>query len=136
MNGRISTVTKRLEPASSPDARSVFPMKPAIPSTAQPNPELTKTARELAIWGAVFVGHVVLALLMQRLPMFGLLHALGTVAIGVLIAARRPLHETAYVVAYIAGSEVLWRMTRAGVFWEYGKYAVALVCLVALVRVR
>jgi O-antigen ligase len=92
--------------------------------------------RALLVWGGVFLGHVILAQLMLRVPTIGLLHAVVAVSIGIVIAVRRPLHEVAYAVAYIAGSEVLWRMTRAGVFWEFGKYAVSAVLIVALVRVR
>lgn len=86
--------------------------------------------------GLFALGHVVLALAMQRFPQLGTAHALLCVAIGVAIAARSPVVHTAYVVAYIVGSEVLWRMTSAGVFWEFGKYAVCLVIGVALLRMR
>jgi O-antigen ligase len=105
-------------------------------ATIQPSSELTLKMRSLALWGAVFFAHIILAQLMLRFPRIGLLHAIACVLIGIIVAVRRPLHEVAYAVAYIAGSEVLWRMTRAGVFWEYGKYAVSIVLLVALVRVR
>jgi len=40
------------------------------------------------------------------------------------------------VAAYIAGAEVLWRMTEVPVFWEFCKYAVSLVFLVAIQRTR
>ncbi len=38
-----------------------------------------------------------------------------------------------YSVAYIAAAEVLWRMSRAYILWEYGKYAMILVIFVAIV---
>jgi hypothetical protein len=38
------------------------------------------------------------------------------------------------IMAYIVGAEVLWRATGAHVFWEYGKYAVSLLCLLVLLR--
>jgi O-antigen ligase len=37
---------------------------------------------------------------------------------------------------YIVGAEVLWRMMRAHVFWEFGKYAVSLLLLLAIFRRR
>ncbi|MBA3465641.1 MAG: O-antigen ligase family protein [Deltaproteobacteria bacterium] len=85
---------------------------------------------------AFVVGHIVLAWGMRSLPFVATAHALLCVAAGVLVAARRPLYQTAYVAGYIAGAEVLWRMNRAGVFWEYGKYAVCVVLIVALTRVQ
>ncbi|MGH9365058.1 MAG: O-antigen ligase family protein [Thermoanaerobaculia bacterium] len=44
------------------------------------------------------------------------------------------LARVACVGAYITGAEVLWRMTGAHVFWEFGKYATALIFLVYLIR--
>jgi len=39
----------------------------------------------------------------------------------------------AYAAAYIVGSEVLWRMTGAQIFWEIGKYGVSAIFVVAMV---
>ena len=47
---------------------------------------------------------------------------------------KRELERVAYVAAYIAGSEVLWRMTGGEVVWEFGKYATAAVLVIALLR--
>jgi O-antigen ligase len=44
------------------------------------------------------------------------------------------MQRVAYVGAYIAGAEVLWRMSEAGVFWEMGKYATTAIFLVAIIR--
>jgi hypothetical protein len=86
---------------------------------------------------AVFVvGHIVLAVVMRAVPIIAMLHAVACLATGLVIASRSRIHHVAYAVAYIAGAEVLWRMTRAGVFWEFGKYSVAAVLAVALVRQR
>lgn len=80
--------------------------------------------------------HVVLGLVMRPFPAIAVTHAVGCVVVGLVIAARRPPHEVAYIVGYIAIAEVLWRMTRTPVFWEFGKYATSAVLLVALARVR
>jgi O-antigen ligase len=53
-----------------------------------------------------------------------------------MIYKRSPLVQFAYLAAYISGAEVLWRMTQAGVFWEYGKYLAIAVLLLALFRHR
>jgi O-Antigen ligase len=41
-----------------------------------------------------------------------------------------------YAATYITGAEVLWRMTGSYSFWEGGKYAVAAVFIVAMIRHR
>ena len=81
------------------------------------------------------VAHIPLALLLKRSPELSTLHALGTLALGVLWATQRPrLDRAIYVVAYLAGAEILWRMTRADVFWEYGKYSITLLLGLLLLR--
>lgn len=85
---------------------------------------------------AFLAGHVVLALVMRSVHAVGIAHAVACLVIGVVVAMRRRVQEVAYVAAYIAGSEVLWRMTQTGLFWEYGKYAISAVLGVALLRVR
>ncbi|MDX2089243.1 MAG: O-antigen ligase family protein [Kofleriaceae bacterium] len=95
-----------------------------------------RTRRALFTIGAFALAHIVLALLMRPLPMVAAFHAIATLVGGVVIAARRPVHEVPAVVGYIAASEVLWRMTKTPVFWEFGKYAVCLVLLLTLVRIR
>ena len=89
-------------------------------------------------WLALFVlAHVVLALAMRAIPLFATLHALATVALCVLVAATtRHSRNILFAVAYLAGTEVLWRITHAGVFYEFGKYAVVLVVAIALMRHR
>lgn len=86
---------------------------------------------------AGFAGaHVALALVMHALPIVATMHALACVVVGVYVAARRPPQDIAVVVAYMAACEVLWRMSQAAVFWEFGKYAIAVVLVVALLRIR
>lgn len=85
--------------------------------------------------GAFFALHVPLALLMHQSRYIGLVHALLVVIGGLWwIAAERRPERAAYVCAYIVGSEVLWRMTKTPIFWEFGKYAAIFVFLFALLR--
>ncbi len=90
--------------------------------------------RNLGVLGIFLGAHVLLALLMRLAPIISTLHALVTVAVGIVVAATRPRRMTAYVIAYIGGAEVLWRMTSAGIAWELGKYEVSIVLAVALLR--
>ena len=81
--------------------------------------------------------HIPIALLMKFVPALGTIHALLALAVGVKWAwSGRALAKVAYVGAYITGSEIIWRSVGASVFWEYGKYAVVLLFVVALFRSR
>lgn len=82
--------------------------------------------------------HAPLAVLIYRVPAIALAHALLTLVVGFVLAAsgRRRLVWLACWSGYVAGVEVTWRMAKAPILWEYGKYATALVLLLALVRSR
>jgi len=86
--------------------------------------------------GIAFVGlHVPLAIVMKGYPQVATVHALIILIVGLRWAISKGcLRQVACVGAYITGAEVLWRMTDANIFWEFGKYATALVFIVALVR--
>lgn len=81
--------------------------------------------------------HIPLALLMNAAPLVATVHALAALAVGLWLAvSSRDAWKITGAAAYIVGAEVLWRMTGAGVFWEFGKYAVVAVLGMALLRMR
>ena len=86
----------------------------------------------------IFLGlHIPLALLMSRYSVLATAHALLTFLLGLFWALTdKRGQRTAYIGAYIVGAEVLWRMTRAGVFWEFSKYAIIVIFIVALLQQR
>jgi hypothetical protein len=84
----------------------------------------------------IFVAaHVVLAMAMRYVGQIATLHALAVFAFGFAIAVfgRKPM-QVGYVAAYITGAEVLWRMNDAQVPWEFGKYSIVALFIVALAR--
>ena len=84
-----------------------------------------------------FILHVPLALLMLEYQLVGWLHVMVTLGVGVwLIISTNKYELAAFVCAYIAGAEVLWRMTKTPIFWESGKYAAVLILMLALLRHR
>ncbi len=104
--------------------------------TRAENPD--KTRNLWATYGpiAFCLVHVPLALLVYRVNTLSTLHAVAVFAVGMwwaLTAPHQPL-RVAYVAAYITGSEVLWRMTHSQVFWEFGKYSIVAIFLVAILR--
>jgi hypothetical protein len=91
---------------------------------------------------ALFFGaHVLLAYSMNvgysfRASKMGTVHLLATLIIGALVAARGKREYAAYAAAYVAGVEVMWRMGRISIFYEIGKYALVLMCIIGLMRAR
>lgn len=87
---------------------------------------------------AILMGlHIPLAVLLRSSWQLAVAHAWLTFFVGMFWAVQgKRLDRIACVGAYIAGAEVLWRMTNKTVFipWEFGKYATSLIFIVALVR--
>jgi len=81
--------------------------------------------------------HVVLALIMRRFEIISTLHALAVFLFAVYTAmTTKEIKDIIPMLAYIAGAEVLWRMTDARIFWEFGKYATIALVMISLVRMR
>lgn len=81
--------------------------------------------------------HIPLAFFMLQVSLLATIHAVFTFAVGLLWAInRKNKHRVAYVGAYIVGAEVLWRMTQARVFWEFSKYALVVIFVIALLEQR
>jgi len=81
--------------------------------------------------------HIPLALLLKQFSLIATLHGWAIFLVGVFLALTdSDGRRVAYIAAYIAGSDVLWRMTSARVFWEMGKYAIIAVMLLYLLRKR
>jgi hypothetical protein len=83
---------------------------------------------------AFLLAHAALGVLLNQYSILAPLHAALTLAVGVRLASSEEPGWAAAVLGYIAGSEVLWRMTTDRLPWELGKYAVILVCIVAVIR--
>lgn len=85
----------------------------------------------------IFALHAALGLAMRQLPPLATLHTFATIlaVLAVALYTRNP--ATVLVCAcYVSGSEVLWRMSKSYTFHETAKYAVSLLCLIGLVRLR
>jgi O-antigen ligase len=72
---------------------------------------------------------------MRSFPLVATVHALGTFALGLIWLARDSVpYRLIYLAAYITGAEMLWRMTNAAVFWEFGKYSISLLLILAMLK--
>ncbi|MCW5861817.1 MAG: O-antigen ligase family protein [Anaerolineae bacterium] len=110
---------------------------PEPPAIGRPTGQPENAARELAgsanVRIALFLlAHMPLAYAMEAFWPLATAHAVLVLLAGIRWAWLGRTRQVLYCLSYIAGFEVLWRMTEARVFWEYGKYALALVVLMAL----
>lgn len=77
--------------------------------------------------------HVVLAIVMKQYAIVATMHAWGTLTLGLVWALRgKPTLRLACLGSYVAGCDVLWRMTHAVAFWEMGKYVLIAMFLLAM----
>lgn len=129
----------RVAAAPAPD---VAPPQLPVESGRQKSRSRT-LAREIAqpLGSQVFItaiflaAHVPLAIAENNNSTLATAHAYITLALGLMWAGGSGRSErVAAVVAYIAGAEVLWRMSDAGIYWEFGKYSAAIICVVCLFR--
>jgi len=84
------------------------------------------------------LAHVPIALLLSRSGTIAAIHAVATIGVGLVavLFSRGYVERAAYAGAYITGAEVIWRMTSAGVYWEIGKYGMAMIFFAAILRGR
>jgi hypothetical protein len=91
--------------------------------------EVIRTSSHVIVLAAL---HIILGLAMKASTAVATVHALGTLLVALRIASRGRVDRLLAIAAYIAGSEVLWRMTEAHIVWEFGKYATILIFFVFL----
>lgn len=88
-------------------------------------------------FAALVAAHALLGLAIYAVPRMALAHAALTFAVGLVAASRKTMAPRVLpILCYVAGCEVLWRMARAGVPWEFGKYATVMIALVYLLTNR
>jgi hypothetical protein len=93
----------------------------------------TETVRAAAF----LADQVPLALIAATRPEVATVHALATFAVGAWWATSSPrMERVAWVAAYMAGAEVLWRMTGAQTYWEFGKYGAVAIFVLSILRTR
>jgi hypothetical protein len=112
---------------------------PQLRATRDPTGALSRvlTGELTAGWVAIILaGHGVYGLLLARSAALATLHALVTMALGLWFALTSTMRRVAMVCGYMAGSEVLWRLGKAALPWEFVKYAICFLVLVTMLRVR
>ena len=90
----------------------------------------------LALVVAILLGHAVYGLLVTRSAALATLHASVTFAVALWIATTSSMRQVAIACAYIAGSQILWRIGKAQIPWESAKYGICLLAVITLSRIR
>ena len=107
-----------------------------IPENSSSQLKTEEESSNYTVLVVVFLAlHIPLALLMQRFPFISALHAWSCLALGLLwmLKDRQP-YRVIYITSYILGAEILWRATKAPIFWEFGKYATGLLLFLSILR--
>jgi O-antigen ligase len=106
----------------------------SIPERFEPvTTEVHKPANFLAF---LFIAlHVPIALWMSGNEQLATLHAYLPLAVGIVCCIKGRLDIAAASASYIMGSEVLWRMTDAVIYWEYAKYASIVIFSLGILRI-
>ena len=82
-------------------------------------------------------GHLLLGFLLDKFPFISTYYGLIIVSFGTYYILGKPdplEHYPLFFSAYIVGLEVILRMTRSSLFWEFGKYAVIYFLLLGILR--
>lgn len=96
----------------------------------------TRQKTEVYVFILLIAVHLPLGVLLYNAGSVAFIHPALSFLFGLQWAYRRSvsLERVSLSVAYIVGSEVLWRMADAAMFWEFGKYAAGIIMIVALLR--
>ena len=81
-----------------------------------------------------WIAHIPLGPALYNLGSLGLIHPIAVFAVGMYWALSRSvsLHKVALSVTYLVATEVLWRMAKTPVYWEFGKYGPVVIMTTAL----
>lgn len=78
--------------------------------------------------------HAALGLIVRNMPVLGGFHAWLTLGVALLVAWKGNLRNITCMCGYLAGSELMWRMSKAPIYWEFGKGAISLILISVIVR--
>ena len=95
-------------------------------------------SREFKFILLLSLAHLPLGVILYNAGIFALLHPLGVFSVGLAWAVKKRvrLDYVGLAIAYLIGAEVLWRMAKVPVPWEFGKYGSAAIMIIALIKRR
>lgn len=83
-----------------------------------------------------FIAHIFIAIWTKSVAPFSYVHAVFVFFIGVWAAFKGKSQFVTCIICYIVGAEVLWRMSGAHLYWECGKYAIAGILIIIIIKER
>lgn len=94
-----------------------------------------RTRRELFVFLVIAVLHIPLGIVLYSSPSLGIMHPIAVFLVGIYwaVQTRFGLDKVALAAGYIVGAEVLWRMAQVPIYWEFGKYGIVAMMVIALV---
>lgn len=97
-----------------------------------------RVSRDFKTTMGLILAHLPLGVILYNTGSFALIHPIAAFAVGLAWAfkKRNRLDRVALAIGYLVGAEVLWRMARVPVPWEFGKYGAAAIMIVALINRR
>lgn len=96
-----------------------------------------RVTREFLYFTLLTIIHLPLGVMLYNFPWLGVVHSLAVLFYGLYTAQQDKAvsrYRTACIIAYLTGTEILWRMSETPIYWEFGKYAASLLMVVALYR--
>ncbi len=98
----------------------------------------SRASREFKFTLLISLAHLPLGVVLYNAGLLALLHPIAVFSLGIAWALqkRTKLDRIALAVAYLIGAEVLWRMAKIPVPWEFGKYGSAAIIFIALMNRR
>ena len=92
--------------------------------------------REFRLTVLITLLHLPLGILLYNVGPLAILHPVIVLVVGLTWAVRKHVRmgQVALAIGYLIGSEVLWRMAKVPIPWEFGKYGSALIIIAAVVR--
>lgn len=113
------------------------PAKPRGPLLLRPHVSKSPPRELTALWiSVILLGHGLYGILLARSVALATLHAMVTFGIALWAAMTSTLRRVAIICCYMAGSEILWRLGKARLPWEFVKYANVVIMIIVLARVR
>jgi hypothetical protein len=108
-------------------------MSMTLKSSARADNAIQQLTHSFAFQVVLFcLAHIPLAYVLRLSGRLGMLHALLVLAFGIRAAFRQDIGQVVCALGYLAGAEILWRMTGADIFWEFSKYAAVLIAFLAI----
>jgi len=83
-----------------------------------------------------FILHIFIAPFIRNSSSIATYYAVFIFLVGIFSSLTNKQLLTNCIVSYIVGAEVLWRMSEAKIFWEFGKYGVSAILILSLLLIH